>query len=1186
MNTSYVRKTIDRIFILRVSGKGDQKGSANQLHVLEQYRRFEDVGTFLERFNVVMMQASSREGARLRREWQRRHGLTVLYREGSQYFLGVSVVIGKSRFIVYAESAAKMDEASGNAFTRHVIAAIADPAFNGLGDPEFMAKRDAGAFDKTEHPSLVYAFDPTRFLRSSKAAALMYDAAARDLTAFEAKDLHIDPAQGGHMRMLWTFIAYGSEVEVVVGKMRRFVGRLNKARAGYFPYPAGMAPLGSRRVPVDGLPDTYELAVDGEHIASVARLQELGLDRSKTYTQILEVLGEDYGVTSGDVKTFGVPVNELDPAAAKRFFVRRKLEAYRDGELELLFTGVMDNQLRPGSGHILTRRWEGLNAGGEPDRLGAVSYRIALPKPTVAGPEGQPRQGWIPGVSDEEERARWDRLIALRGVDDNGRRPVEELDQEMLEDLSPEDIAQIQKDAAASRRARRGGRTPDRAVTVVYAPYGQEGARTFLRARGTKAQRATGRGLQWELREETGTTGPAGGISRKRGATTLHTAFTERDLTAALADMITAAVQVLTDDGHDLGPHRIVLSPALAHTVEQASPAQARQAAEKELTARIGKALRYATGSDETVSALRGEGLAEDHPRLVAAKTSAGAAWADWQQAVDEHAQLQQTPTPDAPAVELPALDVTDPRDLVVGLRGVYAAGKVPPGFAGALRYTLPQPPTFCATGDSLQWDLVGDVVLTTTGGETVTVEGVRVSVTSIHGRDGARGALARAGELAARRMSQGQPVRDIARAADMDHAYVIRQVAAHLRGTGLFGDDARLAQAVVCPIAETTRVLWAHATGEPVDRRDGFNDHVLTFFAPAPTPGGSTRTGRGAVWAYDLDVDHRRDQLTILSHAVDPAVGIRADALAAVLGPDDPKGRRVLDASTHTNKVNGLYPPALRRLAAPGFPDGWHGKATASLAAEHKRVGWTLCPYDDCPETYATVLVPAAEVLALGAMTLCRRCRRAATPPGHPMHRTARTVRFPHAYIAWFDAQPHRSGHVVACAKPACSRDIGLGAGNTWQWDDQHGPAWHDDDCRAGQTTGQHSRCRYTDCTLDEGAGPGSIRQEGRGRRTWHSRACEHAEKRRQTAAKVEYATCRLAGCTLDEGGGPGSIAKNGKYRTVHNGTCRQAVKTGRDAPLIRTWARAQGRNLPDTGRIPAAIVAAYRAAQAASDR
>lgn len=68
-------------------------------------------------------------------------------------------------------------------------------------------------------------------------------------------------------------------------------------------------------------------------------------------------------------------------------------------------------------------------------------------------------------------------------------------------------------------------------------------------------------------------------------------------------------------------------------------------------------------------------------------------------------------------------------------------------------------------------------------------------------------------------------------------------------------------------------------------------------------------------------------------------------------------------------------------------------------------------------------------------------------------MSSAARRIRFPDAYIAWFDAQPRRTGQVVACAAKHCQRDIGLGTGKTWRWDDTPGPAWHDDDCRAGRT-------------------------------------------------------------------------------------------------------------------------------------
>jgi hypothetical protein len=42
----------------------------------------------------------------------------------------------------------------------------------------------------------------------------------------------------------------------------------------------------------------------------------------------------------------------------------------------------------------------------------------------------------------------------------------------------------------------------------------------------------------------------------------------------------------------------------------------------------------------------------------------------------------------------------------------------------------------------------------------------------------------------------------------------------------------------------------------------------------------------------------------------------------------------------------------------------------------------------------------------------------------------------------------------------------------------------WHDEACRVGAPTEQYDRCRYLNCTEDEGGGAGSIHKCGRGRR------------------------------------------------------------------------------------------------------
>ncbi|SDO02579.1 Lsr2 protein [Klenkia soli] len=1165
MNSSHARtvgKTIFRIFILRVSGKGDEKGSANQLEVLKQYSHLPDVKTFLGDFKVEMMKASSETGRRHRLRWQEQHGLKVLTRAGRNDFLGISVVIGSSRFICYASTAAGMDEENGNAFTRHVCESIADPAFHGLADPDFMARRDAGEYDDGEHPSLVHAFDPTRFVRTMSSANDVYDVAARERAAFEAKDLHIDPADGPHARMMWMFLAYGSEVESVIGRQRRFVGRLNKARLGFFPYRDGMVPLGGRRVPAEDAPDCHRLDVDDKHITSVARLFQTGLDLSLTNNQILTELAA-CGVTSGDPKTLDVPVDQLGDSAAKRFFVGRKLEAYRDGELEVEFVGVTDNHFRVGSGHVLTRRWEGLDADGQPDRLGSIAFRLPFPKPTVTGPDGEPRRGWITGLSDEEERDGWNRLLAVRGVDDAGKRP-----RQPATGAAP--LAE-----QSSQRTRGGPRAGSVAATLfsTWRLDGDErGPRLFTRSHATTASA----GPNIEVHQETGPPGRNGGINRK---TTVPLAnFRGQDVTAAVADLISAGVRSLLDQGLTLDHHRTVLSPGLAAEAHASDPAAEHAERARQLTERLAETQRLAKGYDRTVSALRGEGLEEDDPQLESAIETASEQWSSYRVQRQALRTFLDAPVPTSVASSLPNLDASDPRDLVVGLRGCYATGAAPATFLDALRITLPHGARFEPGTDELQWDLVADVLLATTSGETVTIEGIRVPVDNLRGRGG-KTTTSRPAEMAARRMREGQPIDDIP-AAGSSRQDVSRAITHHLRETGRFPDDALLAAAVDCPIPETTRILWDYATGVKSSRRTPFTDHVQAVFTGALKPSGR-RTGQGTVWSFDLNVDRRLDQLTIVASAADRAAGVRADALAAVLDPLDRRHRRVLDASAALIKGQSSYPPALRRVPTTGHPTGWKGRTVGSLDPDRKRIGLQLCPFDDCAERFATVLVPAVEVLALGAMVICRHCTRAATPPDHPMFTAARRIRFPHSYVAWSDAQVRRTGRTEPCAALDCRKDVGFGPGATWMWDDHRGPVWHDDLCRAGRTSGTHTRCAYALCTIDQGGGPGSIRQEGRGRRTWHGSGCTNAESRRITSRKVEYAVCRSPQCTIDEGGGPGSIRKTGRHRTVHDEQCRRVTRTT-EAGLIRRWARERGLLVADNGRLPQSVSAAYRAATA----
>lgn len=1137
MRANIIKKSIDRTFVLRVSGKGDDKGNKNQLEVLQAFRHLADVAAFLKAFDVRMMKASSAVGAALRSKWERERGLKILTWQGKKNFLGLSVVVGRSRFVMYASTAAGMDEESGNAFTRHVCEAITDPTFCGTADPEFMALCDGGAFDGQEHPSLVHAFDATRFCRTVTSATQMYDAAERNLVALEARDLQIDPAQGGHMKMMWIFVAYGSEMEAIVGKQRRFVGRLNAARDGLWPYRPGMTPLGVTCPTGPETKGSRRLQVDEKLVASVAKLATLGLDPSNGDEKILRILGgAPFSVVSTHPTTFGKPVSDLDPAAAKRLFLRRKLEGYRDGELVLPFVGVAQNQLRVGSGHVLRRRWEGHDKHGEPDRLGGISYRVPMPKPVVIGRDGKPRRGWLAGMSDQEERAAWNRLIALRGTDDRGRRPAEELDQELLDansDLGVDDRKLLAQELERVQKRSKGGRQGERVVSSICPPYrtsdaGDTGPRHFLRHRAA--------GIPSELRREAcSPKAPDGGIVRK-GSLHLGT-FEEAELTAALATLVIDAVRLLTDEGVTVGTHQLRTSQHLQELIAASDPAaeRAQQVTALRLDAEAQR--KQARGYDATLAAERGT-AEPDEERIQDLEQAAGEARKQSRQLAQQADELEQAPL--APAATcLPPLNGADPRDFVAALRGPYGTGSVPGLFLEAVDSFCPRGVHFRPGNDSLELEMVADVCLATVAGDAVTLTGMSTTVPNHLGRGAGGLSKQRAAEMTARYMAGGCSLEQAARAAGtLDLLYARGRVEATLADTNRMPDPAKRLLAAQCQVAEGRSVLHAYATTDGFTARDGYERHMVGFYG-AEVPAGRHPGGTGRGWAYELDLDARLDQTTVLRALPDPGRGLVAAALGGILNPNEPKlGLRwVQDASTVRHR-QFPYPAATRRLPAPGFPDGWHGVASGSLTPDSKRVGPALCSYDDCKEPYADVLCPVAEVLALGAMVLCRRCLRAAVPPKHPQRTLAAGIRFPVGYVDWADSQITRTGRIVACAA-ACALDVGLGPGKTWRWDETSAEqVWHDDDCRVGAVTQQYLTCRYLDCQVDQGGGPGAVRQTSRIARVWHSRDCEHAERRRERASTVRYSRCTWALCTRDDGDGPGSIASTDKRRRVVHDT------------------------------------------------
>ncbi|MDB5243816.1 MAG: Lsr2 protein, partial [Spirosoma sp.] len=379
--------------------------------------------------------------------------------------------------------------------------------------------------------------------------------------------------------------------------------------------------------------------------------------------------------------------------------------------------------------------------------------------------------------------------------------------------------------------------------------------------------------------------------------------------------------------------------------------------------------------------------------------------------------------------------------------------------------------------------------------------------------------------------------------------SYALAEIKKVLQRSGRLPCPAAQQLLVDCPVKAVTEPVFRYAAGgEP---RDAFERHLIEVYGT-----NEESSGRGRTYMLDPNVDSRADQLAILCALPDRAAGMLASALAALLPGEARRGQRaVLDGSAERTRAGRQYPPAVRRLPTASFPGGWHGPATAGLPDELKRVGLPLCPHADCPEQYATVLCPSHEVLALGSMTLCQRCRRAATDLARYPHASA--IVFPSALLDWATALPRRAGRPEPCAA-GCARDVGFGAGMTWRWDGTaKQQVWHDDDCRAGTPSATFTRCAFAECRLDEGGGRGSIRQSGRGRRVWHARDCSHAQDRLVRRSTETYIRCGWSGCTLDDGAGPGSVAQRGKHRRTHDdnkcraGWRREQYRVAKRGPL-----------------------------------
>lgn len=1088
-----ITKRYTKIFVLRVSGKADMSGVRNQLDVLRAYTHLADVREFLATFDVEMMSASSARGRTLRTTWQRDGRLEVMSRQGRKDMLGVIVTINTTRFVLYASTASQADEAEGNAFTRHICELIADPQFNGEGDPNYIRRLDAGEFDD-DHQAVLYAFDPTRFVRSMGSAMEIWNAAKRVGAALEAQELFFEPAAEEHWAMMWIVVAYGSEAEVNVGKLRRFVGRLNLARDGCWPYRDTYAPLGC--VATDA-PDGRgrHLQVDPDQIPAVQTLVRLGLDPRNGKEDILRALAQEHGLVSKHATRDGVPVDELGPGSADRFYVQNKLEAYRDGELALTFVGPVPGRFNVGAGHILKRRWEGYGGPhGRPDRNGAITYKIPFPKPRTTGPDGEPRSGWLPGLTDDQERETWDRLLRLRGCDAHGRRLIDFITPEEWNKLSATEQKRITADRDRRDAAARGGREAQRALSHAFQPYTDDldgtGPRHWLRIQKRKNSATTGAYCQL-LRERTRS---AGGINRDGTKNDTLASFHERELTAALARVILDTARRLEDEGHHIGRLDTAAEPDAAPSPgfdEKTSTDQDRAG----VRANVDELTQEAQGADRLLARLLGKGLADSDPQVVNADQTSSTAWQKVREAQEELMRLEEAPV--TITSERPIdLDVTNVRDVVVGLRGIYAAGAVPPHFATALTSLVPNGFRLAPGRDDLEWTLTADVALPTTEEDTLTVTST-TTVRNVAGRGAGGNATGRTTTRLARRLRDGDTVQTIA--ADdgsVDIAGTRRTLTSALRTAGIFAGPTQVQLALDNPIPDATRILWEALDGAPTRTSSPFADHIRRCYLQTTDTPVVAQT-----WSIDPHRDQRLEQVTVAAHARDLHLGLTAAGLGAALNST----RNVLDASRLRQQATRTFYPVLTRITDTDQENGWGGNGSSVLEEDHKRVRLVQCPYADCAERWATAYCPVYEVTQLGAALLCRRCRRAATPAGDTRHTDAARVVFPQAYIDWADAQIRRTGAVLRCALPGCVRDIGFGPGRTWAWDGTTtaNDTWHDDACRAGTLLRDVTPCAYTACDIDEGAGPGRIQQAGRGRRRWHSRACTNAQDRHDRAAR-----------------------------------------------------------------------------------
>ena len=138
-------------------------------------------------------------------------------------------------------------------------------------------------------------------------------------------------------------------------------------------------------------------------------------------------------------------------------------------------------------------------------------------------------------------------------------------------------------------------------------------------------------------------------------------------------------------------------------------------------------------------------------------------------------------------------------------------------------------------------------------------------------------------------------------------------------------------------------------------------------------------------------------------------------------------------------------------------------------------------------------------------------------------------------------------------CRHTECVIDEGYGPGAIADIGTRGRRVWHGRECefaqqrlvRAATALSRPSTpCAFDRCAIDEGSGPGQLNpRSGAGTRRWHGRGCKTQADRLAAGlpalGDVIWAQCQHAGCSIDEGNGPGQIRNvvgaPGRHRTRH---------------------------------------------------